>query len=198
MKRHEKKTPVTEEEIKAAQQKLDDLKEKQKLLTLTAPFDGTVLSLNPDIRPGLAVAKTTPLFNLVQSGHLSVFGYADETDISRIRTDQPALFRPDYSLTGGLKLTVTRVDPVNATTLTWPELSSLYRGPLQSDWDHETHLIKPRGSLALVTFESMPDSHNSLPLVTRGHVKITALSASPLLNTFKKAASFIIREIGLN
>lgn len=98
----------------------------------------------------------------------------------------------------GFSLEVDHIDPVNAASITWPELSSVYHGPLLSDWDREAGLIKPRESLTLVGFETPPGSAPSMPMATRGHVEISARAASPLMDLIRTGASLVMREIGLN
>lgn len=58
----------------------------QPMVTLTAPFDGTVASV--DVSPGQAVEARTTVVRLAGQGALSVMASASESDVAQLQRDQ--------------------------------------------------------------------------------------------------------------
>lgn len=189
-----------EEEIVAAQQEIADLEAKKSRLILSAPFDGEIRSLAPDLRIGLNIPRTLSLFHLIKPGGLKIAAYVRERDLARLELGQSAYFRPGYALWGGLSATLSQIDPVNASEISWPELSSLHGGPIASELDTERreNFIKPRESLTLVQLDMDAQSLSSQQVVTKGYVKINAGAVSPLLYGLSSFIALIRAESGLN
>jgi multidrug resistance efflux pump len=61
--------------------------------TLTAPFDGTVLSIKPHV--GETVGPTTPVLTLADLGHLQVQAGVDQDLLEQIQIGQTATIVPD-------------------------------------------------------------------------------------------------------
>lgn len=194
-------TRAINEEIDAATQKLEDLKIKKQQLTLTAPFSGVIRSLNSNIHQNLSVSRTQTLFHLVNTERLALEAYVSENFLGRLEAGQKAYFRPAHSFFSQKPATLEQISTTNVENLSWPELSSLYAGPIASEMDTDESQseakIKPRQSLYSIQF-SLKEDGLLIDHVTPGTVYIKADPFSLGREFLKQSLAFLIREAGLN
>jgi HlyD family secretion protein len=82
--------------------------------TLTAPFDGTVLSLGPHV--GETVGPNTPILTLADLNHLQVQAGVDQDLISQIQIGQTVMMVPDAFKTKPVTGKVSRIGWLATTT----------------------------------------------------------------------------------
>ncbi|QFT59379.1 Multidrug export protein EmrA [Sulfitobacter sp. THAF37] len=86
--------------VRAADAELTLAKINLARAQVTAPVAGWVANL--DLRPGRLVAPNAPLFSLVEDGHWWIDANFKETDLTRLRPDQPV--KIDIDMYPGLTL----------------------------------------------------------------------------------------------
>ena len=193
-----------DQDIQAARDALDSLKRQQEQLIITAEFDGVIRDMSFEIHPGRSVNPGQLLFRLIKTGQPMVTGYVREDQLARLKLGNKSVFFPDFVSSNGQKLEVTDIASVNAQTLEWPALSSVYSGPIASEIFSENgakQSIFPRQSLYKIEFSPAADSKNffeNQELVLRGRVKIEAENASLSYGFLRRIGALLIRESGLN
>ena len=193
-----------EDEIKAAQENLESLKRQEEQLIITAEFDGMIRDLSPEIHPGRNVNPGQLLFQTVKTDEIKVTGYLNEDQLARVKKGNTGVFHPDYSLTQGQNVKISEISDVNVQTLDWKELSSVYSGPIASEFFSENQGaqgIFPRQSLYKVEFTTAQSAEKTIKkqwLIEKGQVKLEAEHASMAHTFFKRLSGLIVRESGLN
>lgn len=187
---------LIDENIAEATQELASLKKKREQLIITAPFDGKIYDLMPDIHADRNISDTELLFRLVQKETQNNYiAYVEETNLARIERGDKATFTPAYSLSEAHPLTVTSIEQINNTDIEWPELSTTYGGPVTSISQNQQS--KSTKSFYKITLTETTPS-NDMPLIYRGHLKIHGKRSIPLIYYIKKFIALIIQESGVN
>lgn len=184
-------------EIETARTALSTLLLQKDNLVVTAPFDGVVRDMSPEIRAGRYVRINDLLLRVVRQDSAQVTGYVDEADLGRIDRKNEAVFIPDATPFKEIPLRISEIASMDADSLPWPELSSLHNGPLASEYDREQGRIVPLGSVYDIKLAPV-DTISNLSAVQTGQVRVTGRSGSPLLRFISKLGGLAVREIGLN
>lgn len=190
-----------EHNIEFAKEKLALLNDRRAQLVLKAEFDGVVRDLNPEVHNGRTVNPETLLLRLVHEDRPHITGYVNEDQAGRMGKTVRAIFMPDYAPFGGLKAELKTAEKVNSKTLPWPELASIYGGPLPAEFFRDAAggtFIAPRQSLYPVELEVSEKINENQNVTIRGTVRLTAAPTSPLWSFFKAMSALLIREGGLN
>ncbi len=194
-----------DEEITATEIRLRNLLDKSESLTIRAPFNGTIRSLNPDIHNKMAVSQSTALFDLVDERDYTFTAYIDENALERVAVHNHASFRPQYQFMADVPLTLTKIGQANERYINWPELSSIYHGPIPSEFDvspsSNVQEIKARQTIYAVMFDPVDDAEKNVPhyrFITAGTINVEAKRSSTFWNFVKKTLAFVKRESGFN
>ncbi len=192
--------------ISTVKQKLGYLEEQKARLDIRAPFDGQVRDFNHEIHAGRYIKKDTLLFRVIRPEDVSVTAYIEERDLGRINDSNKAVFMPAYTALTAIPLRIETLDETNAEYLPWPELSSVYGGPLPAG----TKAGDARGSDRIVPVQGMFALHLKLAgenayhtdekeeFVQTGTVRIQAKAKSALAGLGQDMAALFLRESGLN
>lgn len=99
---------------RAEYQKLVELRNK---LTLKAPFDGELVEVAYDIRPGTVLMKGQWLADLVDTQHVQIEAFVSQIDLSRVKPGITGYFYPQA--TGGhpVRVKVENVEALNSREL---------------------------------------------------------------------------------
>lgn len=92
-----------------ARARLAEAEAARKDLTVTAPFDGTVVTRSAE--PGEIVGAGTPLLTLVDLSRIYLRGYVPEGRIGEVKAGQPARVYLDSKPGEAIDAVVTRIDP---------------------------------------------------------------------------------------
>ncbi len=92
-----------------ARAQLLEAQDNRRDLTVTAPFDGTVISRTAE--PGEVITAGTPIVTLLDLHKVYLRGFVPEGQIGRIKIDQPARVYLDSSPDKPLDAYVSRIDP---------------------------------------------------------------------------------------
>ncbi len=160
-------------------------------LILTAPFDGILVDLDPELVPGVWVGTQEPLALLIAPGQWQVELFVGQDDLTRIAIGAAVRFYPAgrklFPLTGQV------VDIAATRTLTLPQdlLSSHHGGqiPVIPNAQQPT----PRDALYRVRVD-LADAPTKLQILRGGGV-IAGRSESWLMTALKPALIVLIREL---
>ena len=145
------------------------LEEQKKRLTITAPFDGVVRDLNMALQAGRYIRTDEPMFVLIDpdSGTV-VTAYASEDASEKMKADAKAEFiSTDRSI--DLKgLAISVASSTGQSAIDWPELASLFGGPVAADRGEAGEIV-PRRSLYMVQTAA---SAETLPMVRTGYLRV--------------------------
>lgn len=183
---------VLDTELKQWQEELAGLEIEKGQLQLDAQFDGVVADLGSDLHPGRWVGENTPLGTLVSNEGSRIRGYVTASDLGRIHEGSEALFIPDVPEHDRATGVISVVETANAESLTIPELTSHYDGPIavnQTDdeleplnaWYHISVAVDAGGS--------------PLPRVVRGTLLTEGEPESLALRFWRRAVHVVLREV---
>ncbi|HYR25029.1 MAG TPA: HlyD family efflux transporter periplasmic adaptor subunit [Aquabacterium sp.] len=158
-----------------------------------APYAGTLVDLDPDLRPGEPLKRQEYLGSLVAADRWQVVTYVDEEAVRRIARGDRALFIADGLAGPVRRLRVSSIDRDGSRTLNEPELASLFGGDVLVREKHGT--LYPERAVYRVVL----DADEALPassLAWRGRVTIAGRWEVPALRFLRTAASVAWREAG--
>ena len=170
--------------------------EEIALLRPTAPFDGVIRDLTPDLRLGQWLAPKERIAVLVAQGPLVVETYIYESDVEAIQPGDSAFFTPHSANGPSLRLRVVTIDPDPAKTLP-ASFDSRTGGHISTRQQGST--IIPEASVYRVqlTVESVAQHEESLRNHQwRGDLVIHGAPRSAGMYYIQNAAAVLIRESG--
>lgn len=160
----------------------------------SAPFDGTVRNLNPDLRVGTWVRAGEKLGVLVRDGSCAVEAYVRETDLGRIRPGDTAVFYADAAVGEFLSLQVTRIDQDASRVLTHELLASQAGGSVKAREANGLFFPEPAVYRTLLSCDDMPQK--LVDRLWRGKVVIHGEWRAPLERYWHSLAALLVREMG--
>lgn len=151
---------------------------------LTAPFDGTITSLDAVV--GQTVG-TQPIMSLATTQNLMVRFYLDETDVSKAVVSSPVVFTfdayPDETVTGEIILVEPALQIVDGTpvVVVWAKLSNETDAVILSGMTVEVEVIAAEARNALIVpvqalRELAPGSYAVFVLQADGSLKMTPVT----------------------
>ena len=96
--------------VEAAEQALEEAQKQLDGVDITAPFDGTVVSV--DVDEGDTVFTATPIVHLIDLRHMELVASIDELDIVKVETGQKVMISVDAVPEAKLEGRVTFISPV--------------------------------------------------------------------------------------
>jgi len=142
-------------------------REEAERLRLVAPFAGTVLDLDPELRPGAWVGVDTALAWLVDDREWRVEVLVEEAAVGRVRPGQAAKVYAAGSAAAPWSARVVAVDPARLQALPHPVLDARHGGPVRAEAGGEKPAAKPRDALFRVVLAlEAPPPGRRVQLVT--------------------------------
>lgn len=198
-----------QEKVDQARESLNQLLENKQRLSVTAPFDGIIRDLNPDIRPGLTLKPSDFLLRVIAPGAYTMTAYLSEADIGRVQTGYKGAFFPHHSLGIYIPAAVDRVAQSNVTDLAWLSLASIYGGDIPVSKDNtesKQNRIELRRNKYQVTLTPLAKSLSKRQKrflqennhVIHGYVRISGDSTSLFRKAVRSIASLMARELNIN
>lgn len=177
---------------------IKNIEERQKNLILIAPNDGVIRDFNPLLQQGRFVPVGDLLFRLIDQAAVSVTGYGGENDTTQMDIGTSARFFPEGDARHVSTLRLEAVDDTNSASLSWPELASVYGGPIPSRVGENGQAPAPLTSLYRARF-TVTEAGGALPAhVEAGRVRIDLAPSSVFTSNINKLISFLQREGGFN
>jgi len=176
-------------EMEAAQAEQIAARKDIARLTLTAPLDGQVTDLSPDLQPGQWIGVKDPILSLRQGAVLEAF--VAEQDLPRIEVGATAAFLPDGA--GPARdATVVAIDRMAVRSLMEPALAVPYGGTIPARFDKQA--LIPDVAIYRIRL-SLAEPINAT-VVQRGQVEIDGERRSLLGRLARTSAAILIREWG--
>lgn len=126
---------VLARELQVQQRALQSLDEQQARLTVRAPFDGRLIDLDPDLRPGRWIDRRLEIGRVVAGQGYDVRAYVPETEVWRLESGRPARFIADDAALGRVQARVVEIGGLAAEQVELIALSSVYGGPIATRED---------------------------------------------------------------
>lgn len=186
---------VLRRQMEAGTTELSGLLEEKERLTVRAPFDGTILVRNEELKQGVWVSRKEPLFFITDVKANRLDAYVGETDLKRIRIGSWARFFPDVREFGCYECRVAEIDRVNLPFVDELSLASIYGGPLDARQDVHGLLIPDSPVFRVRLADCSPSGVPALKL--KGTVHLDAEKRVLLFTIFRYIINTVVRESGL-
>jgi putative peptide zinc metalloprotease protein len=164
---------------------------------VSAPFDGRLQVLDPDLRPGQWLLSGEKLGHWTASEGVRVIAYLSENEVARLQRGRSARFIPDSGVGPTLELVVDVIHSDRVRVLAEPELAVNFGGSVIVR--EQKGQLFPEGSYYRV--ELVPRERIDFSELTRfrwrGRIYVSATPEPLLASVFTKLASVLIRETGL-
>ena len=194
------KRSMIDSEIENTQKELNGFLKIQKQLTIKAPSSGTIEMMDPLLKSGQWVNKTTMLALLADKTSRTLSGYVSEQNVDKLSDTPMGKFYADYSPFSTYNVTLNEVEKTSTTTLFWPELSSSQGGAIPAEANEDgTIRPLPRFTVYPVRFQLHEDENvNFLPnFIARGTVIMEGERRSLAKMLIDKGISILIMDSGV-
>lgn len=178
-----------------AQVQLNGLLEERGRLTVTAPFDGSIVARNLDLAVGGWVAPREGLLVIGDRRSAAVEVFVGEDELGRLHRGGAARFVPEAAEFGRRDCRIASIDPFNVSELDEPALASIYGGRVNVQRDARGALLPVSGIYRVRLDQCSPAVAPALRL--RGTAHLAADWQSPLLNWLTHLLRVLLREGGL-
>lgn len=170
---------------------LDATRAEIRRLSITAPFDGEWLDVEPDLRQGQWVGNRMVIGVLVDPAHWQVDAYVKANEVSRLHIGDQVRFYADGRFTP-MRGTLISIGSTRASRLDYAMLASAHGGPLSTNRQGDTLNL----STALVHVKVELDERPANLRETRGRVQISGERRSLAVTWVTQLASVALRESG--
>lgn len=186
---------VLQNELQEAVERTSGLIDTFRRLTIPAPFDGEVVSLNPVVRPGAWLAPDAALMSVADRSSLEVYGYIPEKDLTRVDTTGDAVFYPENPAIAPVRARIIELDSAETRSLKHPMMALAEGGTIPVTRDPREGL-RPTASFYRVRLEIDAADRSRIPMEVRGTLHLTGDRHSIAGDIYRKAMSVLIRESG--
>lgn len=191
----EQREVAIEQNVKA-QQLYRGFREKAAMLHITAPFDGVVVAVADELRPGLWVGEGQSLGMIANTeGPALVFAYTDAEGLPALSEGAAGFFYAEHLGGERLPVSVIHISRVNTALLGEPLLASVHGGPIAVEEAGHPGQYRPKDSIFLVVF-AVAEKGRPLRAIQRGHVRVASEPRSYALRMWRNLHSLLIRESG--
>jgi putative peptide zinc metalloprotease protein len=161
-------------------------------LRLVAKFSGRWTDVDPSLTRGVWVRPQDALGTLVDETQWQVEAWISEDEVHQLRLGAKGKFYPSNRVEDALPVTLVEIDPLRATNLPHPGLSTDHGGSIPTVVENKT--LVPRASLYRVklTVAQAP----SQARWSRGRIAIEGERYSSLWRGVSYVAAALIRESG--
>lgn len=185
--------PVTVEEREAARAELAGSTDELKRYTVTAPFDGVLADIAPDLRVGESVGRQQQLGVLIDPKAWEVETYLGDAEVERIAVGDSGRFVPETPGLPTRSLKVVRIDRDATRALPDAMLAVGHGGEILVR-ERNGQLIPERAVYRVVL--AVQDADAPPGRVLRGSVTIHGEPKSLAGDFIRSAAALLIRESG--
>jgi putative peptide zinc metalloprotease protein len=189
---------ILDKEFQSLRSEADGLKAQLDALTIRAPFDGTIVEGNSDIRVGQAVSRHEPFGLITGPAGALVRGYIEPSGSDRLPERATGAFLPESPFAPSIPVTLEAMAVGGAASIEIPELASVYSGSIavrsQTSASGQPQLL-PVEPQVLVTLR--PQSAEALPTRSiRGVAVIEGEAQSLATAAVRRIAAVFVRESG--
>ena len=189
-----KQWQVLQEQLATAEAELANIQADSTRYVPLAPFDGRLVNIDPDLKPGVWLGDQEPLARLIAEQNLQVITFLDEDEVALVTAGDHARFFADGLEGPFLNLEVVRIDSDASRTLPEAELSSLYGGSIMVR--EKKGLLYPEQAIYRVTLKTNTAPQNLAGHSWRGRVVISGTWSAPIWRFVRTAVTLLRRESG--
>jgi putative peptide zinc metalloprotease protein len=184
---------VVRQELAAARERQQLLRQQMSQLTVYAAFDGVLADLAEPLEPGEWLAAGEWLGTLVGAQGGRVEAFVEEQDLARLSPGSRARFYPENLAYPPVDVNLESLGQTAVRRLTsTPELASVYQGAIAATLDHERI---PQPEKALYRALLRPDPGTPTPSMSlRGTVLLEGQSQSLAMGVWRRVLAVLIRE----
>ncbi|WP_370276898.1 HlyD family efflux transporter periplasmic adaptor subunit [Pontibacterium sp.] len=182
------------ERLAQAYSELRRIEAQQQKLVVTAPFAGTVTSLNEALQRGQWVATEEPLLSLAQPDALQVEVLVAETDLGRINPQRGVALYPAQPELDPFRCEQLEVEHLALSELSTGHLASVYGGPVAVNRVEGGRLVPDQG-----TYRITASGCDATAIRLREQLASAHLASEPyslLSGLWRRIQGTVIRESG--
>lgn len=186
-------TIVLERELAALQTQRGGLLKERADLEVRAPVNATVLEVADNLHVGRWVDTETRLALLGEGNRIEAVGYLRESDVARVEIGTTGVLIPDEPTAPRLRIRLVSISATGAETISHPELTSEFGGPIAVERGDNDRLI-PRSGAYLVKFavEGAPPRTG----MVRGIIHLDGKPESLAARFWRQTLKVLAREAG--
>ena len=188
---------IIKSELAGEYEELENLREQQSRLIITADVSGVVVDHAPSIHAGRYVGQTRELFKIRSQLDYELTGAVSEKDVGRLALGAVGTFYPENMQLTPVRVVLEKIHSTAAKSLSFPDLATINGGdvPVEvsgSDGQSE----KVSGSYYAMGLNVTDDLQENFGQTQRGTVKLAATRVSYAELVFARIASVLRRESG--
>ncbi len=187
--------PVLIGQRDTSQSQLAAAEEAAVRLRPTAPCDGVVRWLDPELAPGAWVAREEPLMVIRRSGLSEAVAYVDDETVQHLRVGSGALFFLPAFSAQPIPMDVVAIDRDIAQVLASPTLAEGAGGTVPSRFDGRGNAT-PTRSMYRLTLRTATAPPTLAGHDWRGDLVIRGEGEAPIVHLYRAALSLLWREAG--
>lgn len=184
---------VVRQELLAAQQRQQLLRQQWSELTVRAPFDGQLAELAEPLHADQWLPAGEWLGTVLGAQGAQVEAFVEEHDLQRLTPGSSGTFYPEAIARPGRPVTLEHLAQTSVRHLSSaPELASPYQGAIAASLDHERQ-PKPEQALYRATLR-VTDNDLDVAMALRGTVVLEGRRQSLLMRGWRNLMAVLIRE----
>ena len=183
---------IIEEEERRAAKELESLEIIGQSAVISAPFDGTVVNLEPDLQKGRWIGPRTRLAIVTQSNAAKVVSFADDMAMARIKPGVEAVFVPDERTHARIEVRLQQIAAGSTRELPVAELADIHGGTLATTAGPDGKPLPLRQQTRLDLVPHLP--REAPQTAMRGVLFLEAEAQSLASGIFRRAAKILIEE----
>lgn len=133
--------PALRKRWEAAAEEVAGLQDEMRRLSITAPFDGTVVEVDDDAASGVWIPAGERLLQVIGPRGTKVDAFVDEAELEGLAVGQHAVFVPTGLEEASVNCSVMGVDAVQVANLDAPSVASPYGGGIPAQRASEGRLL---------------------------------------------------------
>ncbi len=184
-------------ELETTRKELRGIKKLAAELQVRAGFDGRIVDLDPELKPGMWVNAKNPLALIHGNSGFNVKGYVQEASLRRFDRGAAADFIPEDPALARIPLRVETIAYAGAKHLDEPYLALRFGGSIPTS-DVRPRELAPKNSIFAVYFQASMDAREWQPQkVVRGSTIIRGRPESLYKRVKRGVLSVLVREAGI-
>jgi putative peptide zinc metalloprotease protein len=185
---------VLQEQLATAEAERVSVEADAALYEPVAPFAGILADIDPELRPGIWLARGEPLARLIADGRPNVVAYLDEEDIARVGAGDRAMFYADTPSGPTIQLRVSGIDADASRNLPEVELANQYGGNIAVR--EKNGQLHPERPIFRVSLKAEGNDEHGHTRTWRGKVVIAGAWSAPGWRYLRAALATVRREAG--
>lgn len=179
-------------QLRSAQEQISELSIRLDNQLISAPFDGTIRSINPQLASGQWLGAGEKLLTLISPDDHEIIAYLSEEFFNEIEVGQQGTFYSDGGQQAPVAVVLESKETFPVGDLDELYVASTFGGAL-SVRDSQTGNLTPQSSSYRLRFSS---DHSQVDRILSGVIRIEAQAASPILRFVNSASAVWRREAG--